>query len=155
MRSFGLFALNRRLWQPAWLAVVLSPLVVLSCCAAADQSPGDLQERQSLAESINRPQRLQRIGGDGDYMNPHYSTVCRQFGGLGRPLDDDGARVVPKAAWPLGKSHVSRRDGERRPVASLGSFAAMPRGLMASAGPMPKTPSVLSAEYALLRRLEL
>jgi len=60
-----------------------------------------------------------------------------------------------KAALPAGKSHASRRSGERWPVASLGTFAAIPPGRVASAGPMPKTPSILSAEYALLRRLEL
>jgi hypothetical protein len=154
MRCIGLRLLNCRLWQTAWLALVLMPTAAMSHCAAADQSAGNGQH-PILAASADRLHDSLRIDGDCDRENPRLSTAHRRLSGAGCPSGDQGVGVVPKAAWPAGKSHVSRRGGERWPVASLGSIAALPPRLTASVSPMPKSSSVLSAEYALLRRLEL
>jgi len=146
--------LNCRFWQPAWLAVVLVPLAALSRCAAADQSAGNGQQ-QVLAASADRQHDSSSIDGGRYREASSLSPMPRQLGGVGYCSTKGEVGVVLKAAWPSGKFHASRRGGERRLVASLGCFAAMPAGLMASAGPMPTSLSVLSAEYALLRRLEL
>ena len=153
MRCLGLRLLNCRLWQPAWLAVVLIPLAIPSRGATADQTVG--QEQQWTLAAADRLHDSPRSDGDGHRESPRVSTACWQYSRVGRSSAEGGVGVVVKAAWPPGKSHLPRRGGERWTVASLGSFAAMSPGLVASAGPMPKAPSALPAEYALLRRLEL
>ena len=152
MRCIGLRLLNCRFWQPARLAVALVPLAVLSCCAAAGQWLGDGEQQILAADRAHNPSS---VGGHSDRELTRPSTTLRHSGGIGSSSTEREVGVVLKAAWPPSKSHVSRRGGERWGVVSRGSLAAMPPGLMASAGPMSKGPSVLSAEYALLRRLEL
>jgi len=154
MRCIGLRLLNCRFWQPAWLAVVLMPLAALSCCAAADQLRGD-GEQHILAASADRLHGSPRAGRDIDRENLRPSTAQRQFGSFDRSSPGEGVGVVLKAAWPAGKSHLPRRGGQRWPVASLGGFVAMPPWSVSSASSMSMVSSVLAAEYALLRRLEL
>lgn len=153
MRCLGLRPLNCRLWQAAWLAVVLMPLAILSLCAAADQSVGNGQQ-QVLAASLDRLHDAPGIDGDCHGENPRLSRALRQFAGFGCSSTGGGVGVALKAAWPLGKSHVLRRGGERWLVIALGRDRAMPLGSMPSAKRII-SPGSLSAEYALLRRLEL
>jgi len=146
--------LNCLLWQAAWLAVVLMPPAAVSRCAAADQSEGNGQQQVLAASAGRLHDAPTMVDEECRRKDSRLSTLLRQLGGDGCSSTGEGVRVVLKAAWPSGKSHVSRRGGARWGVASWGSLAAT-RWLTASAGPVPKASSVLSAEHALLRRLEL
>jgi len=153
MCCIGLRLLNCRL-AAGWLAVVLIPLAAPSYCAAADQLPGDAQDHQILAKATEGLYSSQRVG-ENSHCENLLPTAQRQFGGVDRSSPGEGVGVVLKAAWPAGKSHLPRRGGQRRPVASLGGFVAMPPWPVSSASSTSTAPSVLAAEYALLRRLEL
>ncbi len=133
--------------------MVFVPLAALPCCAVADQLSGD-GEQHILALSANGLHDRPGSGGADQGENPGFPPAHRPFGGVGPSSTDQGPGVILKAAWPPSKFHVSRRCEERRFVASLASFVAVPSGSAAS-NPMSKASSVLSAEYALLRRLEL
>lgn len=149
MRCIGRRLSHYRLW----LAVVLIPLAIPPLCAAAEHSVGNGQ--QVLAALPARAHDSSGIDRDGERENPRIATAQRPLGGAGCCSAHGGAGVALKAAWRAGKSHVSRRGAERCAVTSYGHFAAVPLRLMISTGPRTSSPGLLSAEYALLRRLEL
>lgn len=152
MRCIGQCLVKRRFWQSTWLAAVLLQSGVLSCCAAADPLPGDGEQQILSAERLHG---LPRADGDNHREDPGSSSAYRWFDVVGCSQAGEGIGVVLKGAWPPRKLHLRRRGGERWLAMSLDSFVAVPPGWVLSASSVPRAPGILSAEYALLRRLEL
>jgi hypothetical protein len=129
-------ALHRRLRQPAWLAVVLTPLAVLLGCAWVNEARGDVRGRLVQIQSADVRQESR---GDG----------------LAGVTDNWVASAVPKFAWSLGKSQLTRRITERWLTIAVGTYVALPSGPVLVAGPAPKACSLSSTDYLILRRLRL
>jgi hypothetical protein len=139
MLSF-LFALSRRFHQPTGLAVVVTPLAFLVCCALAGQALGSVQ-----AIALHR-----------DYCASDSSTGQLQAVNATSLAADKAACYVAKVAWPLGKSQLARRITERWAPGLLVSFGASSFEPSLVAGPTtPKVSDSSSPEYLTLRRLRL
>lgn len=155
MRSFGLGISKRRLWQPIWLPVVLTPLVALPCGAVIDQPPADGQDHPARREVGGRPRDSQKTWENGDDRIRRPSAAGRQIGSVGRSSRGGNAQIGSKAARPSGKPYWFRRAAERCLAAPLAGLIVVSPGAAASGCPAPKARDALFAEHALLRRLEL
>ena len=141
-----LLALTRRLRQPTRLAVAVTPLALLVCCALAGQALGSVQQPGIQTQAIAQP---------SDYRAATSSTERLQVVTTGMAADQ-AACCVPKAVWPLGKSQLARRIAERRAPGLLVGFGAVSFGSTLVASPTtPKVFDASSPEYLVLRQLRL
>jgi hypothetical protein len=69
------------LWQPIWLAVVLTLLVALPCGATIDQPPAHGQDHHARREVGGRPRDSQKTWENGDDRIPRLSAAGRQIAG--------------------------------------------------------------------------
>jgi hypothetical protein len=138
-----LFALTRRLHQPARLAVVVAPLALVVCCALAAPTLG-IAEQPGI--------QTQAFVPHGDYRDSPFSA------GQVQAVNATGmaACCVPKAVWPLGKSQLARRIAERWAPGLFASFGAFRFEPSLVVGPtMPRVLDASSPEYLTLRQLRL
>lgn len=142
-----LFALTRRLRQPTRLAVAVTPLALLVCCALAGQALGSVQQPGIQTQAIAQP---------SDYRAATSSTERLQVVNATGMAADQAACCVPKAVWPLGKSQLARRIAERWAPGLLVGFGAVSFGSTLVASPTtPKVFDASSPEYLVLRQLRL
>jgi hypothetical protein len=142
-----LLAFTRRLRQPTGLAVVVTPLALLVCCALAGQALGSVQQLAIQTQAIAQP---------SDYSDGTSSTDRLQVVNATGMAADQAACCVPKAVWPLGKSQLARRIAERWTPGPLVGIGAVSFGSPRVAGPTtPKVFDASSPEYLMLRQLRL
>jgi hypothetical protein len=146
MLSF-LFALGRRLRQPTGLAVVVTPLALLACCALAGQALDSVQQRGIQTQAVAR---------HGDYRDSNLLFGQLQAVNATGVAADKAACCVPKAIWPMGKSQLVRRIAERWTPGLFISFRAFAFERSLAAGPTAlKVLDASSPEYLILRQLRL
>jgi hypothetical protein len=133
MLPFVSFLRHCRLRLPARLAVVLTPLAILLCCARFDETRGDIRAYDSHMQAGLTPQLIASA------------------------LSADGQTTVGflKISGCIAKSRVYRRIAERLLAISVVNLVVSPSRLVVSIGLSPKPSGASSLGYLLLRQLRL
>jgi hypothetical protein len=146
MLSF-LFALCHRLLQPMRLAVVFMPLALVACCALAVHALGGIQQSSVQMTAITQ---------HDDYRTSLLSTAGLKAVIASTDTVDRPINCVYKAAWPVGKSQLTRRIAERWSPGfsvSLRAFSFEPS--LVAEPTMLMVFDASSPEYLTLRQLRL